>query len=370
MKDPAEIGRLLHSLAQQSSEHAFILLDPGGRVVWWSPGAEQIFGLSTAEILNEHVARLFSPEDIQKGIPTQELTMAREVGKAEDDRWLARADGSKFWATGITVAVHDNKDQLIGFGKIIRNRTDLKEQLEFLRNQLEGLTLENERKSIFLATLAHELRNPLTPLSSAVQLIRMAGTLTPKLEFPIKLIERQVEFIKRLIDDLVDVTRLSTGKLQLNRQNIVLQDVVHRAVQTTGPLIEEKKHRLRVIVPVAEITVNADPDRMEQVLTNLIVNAVKFTPEGGQISVKATTEGEEAVVLVQDTGIGIAHDMLARIFDLFTQVESPVSQGGLGIGLALVKDLVALHGGSVQVRSDGIGKGAEFAVRLPLTPAG
>src|SRR5690242_19073503 len=108
MKDPAEIGRLLHSLAQQSSEHAFILLDPGGRVVWWSPGAEQIFGLSAAEILNEHVARLFSPEDIQKGIPTQELTMAREVGKAEDDRWLARADGSKFWATGITVAVHDD----------------------------------------------------------------------------------------------------------------------------------------------------------------------------------------------------------------------------------------------------------------------
>jgi two-component system CheB/CheR fusion protein len=319
-------------------------------------------------MLNEPMTRLFTPDDIQKGIPEQEIAMAREVGKAEDDRWLVRSDGSRFWATGIMVAVHDDRHQPIGFCKIIRNRTDLKEQLEFFRNQIDELTKENQRKEIFLATLAHELRNPLTPLSSAVQLIRMTGALSPNLEYPIKLIERQVEFIKRLVDDVMDVTRLSTGKLQLNKQTVVLQDIINRAVEATRPLVEEKNHRLRVILPVTEIALVADPDRMNQVVVNLIVNAVKFTHERGQISVKATTEGEEAVIIVQDTGIGIAQEMLARIFDLFTQVETTTTHGGLGLGLSLVKDLVTLHGGSVQVRSDGIGKGAEFAVRLPLPP--
>jgi PAS domain S-box-containing protein len=368
MKPPAEIARLLQLVAEQSKEHVFILLDLNGRIVWWNSGAEQVFGRSSAEMLNKTISRLFTPEDIQKGIPEQEIQMALQVGRAEDDRWLVRADGSRFWATGIMVTINDENNQPIGFGKIIRNRTDVKEQLEFFRNQIEELTRENQRKSIFLATLAHELRNPLTPLSSAVQLIRMTGALSPNLEYPIKLIERQVEFIKRLVDDLMDVTRLSTGKLQLNKQTIVLQDIINRAVEATRPLVEEKNHRLRVILPVTEIAVVADSDRLNQVVVNLITNAVKFTPERGQISVKATTEGEEAVILVQDTGIGIAHDMLARIFDLFTQVESNTSHGGLGIGLSLVKDLVMLHGGSVQVRSDGIGKGAEFAVRLPLPP--
>src|ERR1041385_8582762 len=157
MKDRDELEYFLRLVGEQSTEHAFILLDLNGRVQWWNSGAEQIFGRSAVEMLNEPMTRLFTPDDIQKGIPEQEIAMAREVGKAEDDRWLVRSDGSRFWATGIMVSIQDDDNQTIGFAKILRNRTDVKEQLEFFRNQIEELSKENERKSIFLATLAHEL---------------------------------------------------------------------------------------------------------------------------------------------------------------------------------------------------------------------
>lgn len=358
--------RLLRLLAEQSKEHAIILLDADARVIWWSPGAEHIFERRASEMVGQLLSALFPPEDVQTGIPDQETNIARGFGRAEDDRWQTRLDGSRFWASGLLVALRDEKGDLLGYGKILRNRTDLREQLDSLRNQVEALIKSDQQKNIFLATLSHELRNPLAPLSNAVQLLRMTAMDVANLQYPIKLIERQVEFIRRLVDDLLDVTRISTGKVRLNKRLVVLNEIIERAVEATRSLIEERDHRLQLFLPSAPIRLQADPDRLHQVFVNLITNAAKFTPEHGEVLVKGTTEGDEAVVQVEDTGVGIPHDMLPRIFELFTQMEVDLSRGGLGIGLALVKELITLHGGSVQVRSEGTGKGSEFTVRLPL----
>jgi PAS domain S-box-containing protein len=364
--DTARIDHLLSLLAQQSKEHVFVLLDANARVLWWSPGARYIFDRSSSEMVGQSLGILFTPEDRDRGIPDQEVQLAVNFGKAEDDRWQLRRDGSRFWATGILIALRDQNQNLVGFGKILRNRTDLREQLEALRNQVQALTAANQRKDNFLATFSHELRNPLASICTAVELISRTAAGNADLQASIKLIEEQLDFVRRMLDDLLDVTRISTGKVRLNVRPVVLQEVIEKAVESARSRVEERCQRIQVIGPWSAIVLQGDPDRLHQVFSNLLSNAVKYTPERGAICVEVTIEADEAVVRVTDTGLGIPHDMLPRIFELFTQVETQLSHGGLGIGLALVKDFVALHGGSVQVRSEGVGKGSEFMVRLPL----
>jgi PAS domain S-box-containing protein len=366
-RDTARIDQLLSLLAHQSKEHAFVLLDANARVLWWSPGAGYIFDRSSSEMLGQSLGILFTPEDRDRGIPDQEVQLAVNFGKAEDDRWQLRRDGSRFWATGILLALRDQNRNLVGFGKILRNRTDLREQLEALRNQVQALTAANQRKDNFLATFSHELRNPLASTCTAVELISRTIPLNPNLQGALKLIEEQLDFVRRMLDDLLDVTRISTGKVRLNLRPVVLQEVIEKAVESARSRVEERCQRIQVIGPRSAIVLQGDLDRLHQVFSNLLSNAVKYTPERGAIRVEVTIEADEAVVRVSDTGVGIPPNMLPRIFDLFTQVETQLSHGGLGIGLALVKDFVALHGGSVQVRSEGVGKGSEFMVRLPLS---
>ena len=186
-------------------------------------------------------------------------------------------------------------------------------------------------------------------------------------DYPIRLIERQVEFIRRLVDDLLEAARARAGKMQLKRERLVLQDVIAASVEMVRPLAEKRSQRLEILLAPTPIVVEGDASRLQQVLTNLLNNAVKYTDEGGCIWIKATIEDEDAVVQVEDNGVGIAPDMLQFIFELFAQVQSPQgTSDGLGIGLSLVKELVTLHGGSVQANSDGIGKGSVFTVRLPV----
>jgi PAS domain S-box-containing protein len=364
----AAVDELLRLLVEQTREHAIMLLDLDGRITWWGRGAEVIFGIASDEALGQHASLVFTREDIERGLPEHEIATASLDDAAEDDRWLARHDGSRFWASGLMIALRDARGELLGFGKILRNRTDLREQLETLRNKVRELEAANDRKDLFLSTLSHELRNPLAPLSNAVQLIRLTTPSTPTLEDPLKIIDRQVESLRRLVDDLLDVSRIGAGKVDLTKEPVAIHQIVQRAVESVGPLVRERRHRVDVVLPSAPIIVDADPARLGQVFVNLLNNAAKYTPEGGRISVRGTIEADEAVVHIEDTGVGIPPDMLPQIFELFTQVESSraQAQGGLGIGLSLVKDLVALHGGSVQVRSDGPGKGSVFTVRLPL----
>jgi signal transduction histidine kinase len=285
----------------------------------------------------------------------------------DNDRWMMRADGSRFWAAGATTGLHEN-GQLVGFVKVLRNRTDVKEQLELQRSRIDSLLQADRHKNIFLSTLSHELRNPLAPLTNALQLIRMTDPENSALQYPIKLIERQVEFIRRLVDDLLDVTRISAGKVQLQLEPTDVRDVIARAVEMARPLLTQRKHRLREHLLATPIVVRADAARLEQVFVNLLTNAAKYTPEGGEIEVRATHDQTEAIVHVVDNGVGIPLEMQPHIFDLFTQVASSFerAEGGLGIGLSLVKNFIELHGGSVQVKSEGPGSGSTFTVRLPL----
>ncbi|MFP5289133.1 MAG: ATP-binding protein, partial [Thermoanaerobaculia bacterium] len=239
------------------------------------------------------------------------------------------------------------------------------------RKRAEAVLQETDRrKDEFLAILAHELRNPLAPLRNALQVMRLAGTDLETLERTRGMMERQVQQMVRLIDDLLDVSRITRGKIELRKERVDLSEVVRDALETCRPLIEAAGHELKVILPPEPIALDADPTRLAQVFSNLLNNAAKYTPRGGSILLSAEREEDGVLVRVRDTGIGIPADMLPRIFEMFTQVDRSLerTQGGLGIGLSLVRGLVELHGGSVEARSEGLGRGSELLVRLPVHP--
>jgi len=243
------------------------------------------------------------------------------------------------------------------------------------RKRAQGALQEaDRRKNEFLAMLSHELRNPLAAISNAVRLLQISPPADPQAAPARDVLGRQVAHLVRLIDDLLDVSRITSGKITLRSEPVDIRTVVGRAVETAQPLIAARRQQLVVSVPPDPIIVEGDPIRLAQVLAKLLSNAVKYTGEGGRIRVVAKTapgdHGEEAAIKVEDSGMGIAPEMLPRIFDLFSQAEHPRDgQGGLGISLALVRELVALHDGSVEASSAGVGQGAEFAVRLPLARA-
>jgi len=236
------------------------------------------------------------------------------------------------------------------------------------RKRFEQALREADRnKDEFLATLAHELRNPLAPLRNGIEILKMAKADAGQNTAVLAMMDRQLSQMVRLVDDLLDVSRISRGKIELRIEPVELADVVRSAVETSRPAIEQAGHELVVSLPDEAIVVEADVTRLSQVLANLLNNAAKYTARGGRIRLTARSDGNEAVVKVQDNGIGIPAPMLARVFELFTQVDGSLqkAQSGLGIGLTIVKRLVEMHGGRVEARSEGEGKGSEFVVRLP-----
>jgi PAS domain S-box-containing protein len=237
-----------------------------------------------------------------------------------------------------------------------------------LRRLADELEQANRRKTEFLATLAHELRNPLAPLSNGLHLMRLSGGKPELAERTRQMMERQVQHMVHLVDDLLDVARISTGKVELRRERVQLRTIVATAVETSGSLIDAGRHTLTVDVTDTPLPLDADPTRLAQVVSNLLNNAAKYTPPGGRIDLTVRAEGDEAVLHVTDNGIGIPADAIDNVFEMFAQVDSGPGrpQGGLGIGLSLVQSLVALHGGSVSVSSPGLGQGCRFTVRLPL----
>jgi signal transduction histidine kinase len=252
--------------------------------------------------------------------------------------------------------------------EVRNNLVDLTQAEATLRAQSERLRDSDRRKDEFLATLAHELRNPLAPIRNALQIIRLAGNNGPAVEQARLMMERQVGQMVRLIDDLLDVSRISRGKLELRRERVELASVIKSAVDTAQPLISAAGHELTLSIPPQPIYLDADPVRLAQVFSNLLNNAAKYMERGGCISLTVTRGEREVIVTVRDAGIGIPPDALPTIFEMFTQVDRSLekSQGGLGIGLTLVRQLVEMHGGKVEARSEGEGKGAEFLVRLPM----
>ena len=247
----------------------------------------------------------------------------------------------------------------------------IRDQIESLMEADRALRLADQRKDEFLATLAHELRNPLAPIRTGLQLIARMPHDAEQTRSLTEMMGRQMDHLLRLIDELLEISRISTGKLVLRRERLDLRRVVETAVEACGPLIARAGHHLSVAVPEQAVPVDGDLTRLAQSLSNLINNAAKYTPDGGRLEVRLERSGDDAVLTVSDNGVGIPPHMIERVFDMFAQVNRSLerSQGGLGIGLALVRSLVGLHGGRVSAASPGPGRGSTFTVRLPIAEA-
>jgi signal transduction histidine kinase len=255
------------------------------------------------------------------------------------------------------------------FFELARQRQEVSRLLEESRQAAEALREADRRKDEFLATLAHELRNPLAPIRTSLQLLKLASQGGPDADVAREIMDRQVAHMVRLIDDLLDISRVNSGKVDLKKRSVSVQEVVRSAIEASQPLIDAARHEFTVQHPDEELHLEADPTRMSQVLSNLLNNAAKYTPQAGRIELVARRDGGDVVIEVRDNGIGIPTDMLPKVFDLFAQVRTTLdrSQGGLGIGLSLVKKLVEMHRGTVDVKSEGLGRGSVFTVRLPIS---
>ena len=364
-----ETQDLIKLLLEQGEEYALFLMAPDGTVTDWFPGAEHVFGYAAREMVGRPATQLFNKDDIERGAEKHEFEVAASAaGRAEDDRWHVRKDGTQFWGSGMLFSLRDKADKPIAFAKMVRNRTDVKTQSEALENHVKALARANEHKNIFLGVLAHELRNPLGALANAVELIRRTGLVDPMGLNALQIVDRQAAVLRRLIDDLMDTTRIGAGKIDLELKLIDLKDVATAAAASSRSLAQARDQEFEEIHIEGPVPVKGDSLRLQQVFANLLDNAIKYTPARGRILFNVTTEGGDAIARVEDTGIGMSADILPKVFELFTQEDSSrkVAKGGLGLGLALVRQLVELHGGTVQARSDGRDKGSVFTVRLPL----
>jgi PAS domain S-box-containing protein len=352
------------------TDYAIFFLEPDGRVATWNAGTERIFGYSEADIVGRLFSRLFTPENIQQGEPEKELKTAAETGRASDDRWMVRKGGARIWCNGVTTGLRDEEGRLRGFAKVLRDRTEQKRLEEALHQRAEQLAQEARQKDTFLAVLAHELRNPLAPIRNALQVIRLSTNDLTLIQQMGAIAERQLNYMTHLVDDLLDLSRISRGLIRLLKEAVDVSQPVRLAIEGVQPLVQERGLTLSVSLPPLPIHIEADPTRLQQIVGNLLTNAIKYTDPGGQILISVAQQETNVVLRVRDTGIGIAADMLGMIFDLFVQAERRLdrSQGGLGIGLTLVRRLVEMHGGTVTAHSEGPGKGSEFVVRLPILP--
>jgi PAS domain S-box-containing protein len=352
-------------------DFAIFMVATDGTVASWNVGAERIFGYSEAEILGRSFECIFTPEDRRNGVPAQEIQEARAEGHGWDDRWQVRKDGTRFWASGLLTPLRTENGALRGFVKVLRNNTERKLLEDELRRRARELLEADRRKNEFLAMLSHELRNPLAPILNSIHVLRQSESQDDAIVQSSTTIERQVIHLKRLVDDLIDVARVTSGKIQIRKDLVRLGEILDRAIEDIEPTLTERQHELTVSIAPEPIWVEADPTRLEQILVNLLSNAAKYTEPGGHIALLAQVVDEEAEIRVSDDGIGIDPGLLPNVFNLFTQADDSLdrAQGGLGIGLTLTKTLVEMHGGTIVAVSDGLGKGSAFVVRLPVTTA-
>jgi PAS domain S-box-containing protein len=484
---------LFRLMVESVGDYAVFAADTSGRILSWNPGVLRLLGYEEGEWVGQNAPVIFTPEDIERGADVMEMETAAREGRAEDNRWHVRKDGTRFWANGMLMPLRDAGGCLRGFAKILRDNTAAKEQEDLLRNKrdllaatldslpgvfyvfdgagrflrwntnservtgysageiasmtaldffrgedrrhVEGrigevfaegsstaeaslvtksgeripyfftgsrfnfggaecvvgmgvditerrLAEESERgarreaeeanrlKDDFLATLSHELRTPLTAMLGWSRLLRAGGISEVMAARALESIERNAEAQRQLVDDILDVSSIISGKLRLDVRPISAVSVVESAVDAVRPAADAKRIELRVVIGSRMGALNGDPDRLRQVVWNLLSNAVKFTPEGGRVEVRAErTEGEVRVV-VSDTGRGIEPDFLPHVFDRFRQADASTTRthGGLGLGLSIVRHIVEMHGGSVSVESPGAGFGATFTVTLPTDP--
>ncbi|MDI9237756.1 PAS domain-containing sensor histidine kinase [Lysobacter sp. LF1] len=362
--DGQVIKDMLWAFAVRSPEHAVMLLDSDGEVTWTNAGAEIILGAVPGGLIGSPIARFFTRRDAMAGIPDHERLEARHRGTASYDRWLRRLDRSRFWASGVMVYLGEEMP-CCSYLKLFRDLTEVKMQLEANRERAIAATESSEAKSAAIALMAHELRNPLSGISLAAALMMQRSEDDPKFEEPVRIITRNVSLAVRLIEDLVQHSRISFGNVSLEYTKMGLGELLEISVDIARHQMDQDERPVRILVPASDIEVQVDRMRMQQVIVNLVTNALRYTPEPGRIWVSGTLEGSDAIVRVSDEGVGISPDHLETLFEMFTLPRLKGSKLGLGLGLALVKQIVELHGGSVQARSEGLDKGSQFVVRFP-----
>ena len=347
-------------LVEGVRDYAIFMLDPQGNVASWNAGAQQNKGYTTDEIIGKHFSVFYPREVAIGGWPERELQLALAEGRCEDEGWRVRKDGTRFWASVVITALYDEHGAHVGFAKITRDLTD--------KRRVRALEDEGRRVTTFLAMLGHELRNPLAPIANAVALMQLEPIASERLRMGRDVIARQLGQITRLVDDLLDVGRITSGKIHLESRPVDLVQVIEMAIESIEPAAHGRAHRITVQLPDEPAWAAGDEARLQQVVGNLLSNAVKFTDRGGHIQVSLRRSRAFAEIAVADNGPGIEPARLQDIFNLFVQGEQDPSraEGGLGLGLSLVQQLVTLHGGDVAAYSAGEGKGSEFVVRIPL----
>jgi PAS domain S-box-containing protein len=356
-----------HILVDSVEEYAIYLLDPNGNVMTWNTGAEKIKGYSTQEIIGKNFASFYTADDVAAGKPQRNLREASRRGYIRDQGLRVRKDGSTFEAEVVITALRDDTGKLRGFSKVTRDITDQIRSREFEAEKIAAQKA-SKAKDDFLAALSHELRTPLTPaLAAATYLQDNAEKLPSEFAEDIEIIKRNVQLQARLIDDLLDLTRIARGKLHLELEDCDAHTIIENAIETAHSAIEAKQLNVATQLEAKEYHILADCIRLQQVFWNLINNAVKFTAQGGQIAIRTFNDDTERFHFeIADTGIGIEPQRLASLFQPFEQADPSVTRqfGGLGLGLAISKRLVDLHHGRIEAESRGRSFGATFKVTL------
>jgi PAS domain S-box-containing protein len=362
--------RALLAAIVDSSDDAIVSKTLEGKILSWNRGAARIFGYEAHEAIGQPITIIIPPE-----LHAEEQQILDKLRRGERidhfDTVRITKDGRRI-AISLTVSpVRSPDGTVIAASKVARDVSERKLAEQRLRASQEALQLADRRKDEFLALLAHELRNPLAPIRYALAANKKPGRTPEQCRQAEGIIERQVMHMSRLLDDMLDISRITRGVLELKRTRTELTSVIGAAIETARPMLDEKQHSLALDLPTEPVQLEADVVRLAQVFSNLLINAAKYTDPGGRIQLRARSQGSEVLVAVSDNGIGIPKDLLPRVFDMFFQSHSALAraEGGLGVGLSLVRGLVRLHGGSVEARSDGSARGSEFIVRLPLGPA-
>ncbi len=359
-------ARLLAAIVE-SSDDAIISKSLEGIIQSWNAAAERLFGFTAEEVVGRHISLVIPPERLaEEDQIIASLKAGERIDHFETER--VRKDGQRIVVSLTISPIKDDSGNVVGASKIVRDVTERKRLTDDLQRLAADLSAADQRKNEFLATLAHELRNPLAPMSNMLEVVKRAGDDGEVRKRAHETFERQLNQMVRLVDDLLDLNRITHDRLELRRNEVDLSSVIQQAVEVARPLIDAAEQELIVDLPEEPIHLNADRARLAQVFGNLLNNSCKYTGPNGTITLSAKQMDGEVLVTVKDNGAGIPRDKIDSIFDMFMQIDrsSERSQEGLGIGLTLVKRLVQMHGGSIEAHSDGEGHGSEFSVRLPV----